>query len=140
VFERDKFEIHSLDRWPDHPIGFETGKVALRQLLLGVATLHDRHTREEECHIASRKHRLIGQHSRRNRHIVVLELDSILQEAIPLGGSWSKHACDGQRYSSYVSIIHTASIESHAPCPSDLMLLEAFLLNHLLSQNIPSTK
>ena len=96
MMQRYKPEVDCLHCWPEHPIGFKSKKIAVFKLFRWTDPFHDCHSRQEEAEIRCCKDGLISQNSSANGDVVVLKIDSVLQELIPLSGSGSKHSFTGQ--------------------------------------------
>lgn len=85
-----ELEIDRLHCWPEHPIGSQSRKIALSELLLGANPFHDRHSGQKETEMGGGKDGLIGQYSSGDGHVLILKVDPVLQEFIPFCDNRSK--------------------------------------------------
>jgi hypothetical protein len=83
VRQRDKLEVDELHKGPDEVIGLQGGQVALVQLLLGAAALHDGHAAQEDADEGGREQALVAGHPGQDLGVLVLEHHLVLQEAEP---------------------------------------------------------
>lgn len=119
MLEWHELEVCELHEWPNHPVALQGVEVCAVQLILGAASFHDCHARQEDKQVGTSEHCLVrGDTSNdlevwlaRNHHL-------LLEEAEPLGGCWTEDC---------------TSVESHATCTCEVLVLNALLLDQLLS-------
>jgi hypothetical protein len=78
VVKRHKLEVGKLDERPQHVVGLERGRIALLQLVLGAAALHDSHAAEEDTNHGWREEQLV-----KDLRVLVLQYDPALQNLEP---------------------------------------------------------
>lgn len=122
MLEWHELEVRELDSGPDHPVLLQCSGVRLCKLVLGRATLHDGHGREEEEQVAGCEEALVGGDTSDDGEVWgVLDHDALLQEAEPFGGSGTEDA---------------AAVEGHAGRAGEVMALDAIALDRLLGEGV----
>ena len=142
MLKRNELEVHGLDEWPEHPVLGESVPVGRLDFLLGIRTLHDGHRGQEGEQVERSKDGLIKTNTGKNLSVGRAgNANTALQEAEPGGSKRTEDSCN---YS--VSIgevvkhqwIHASTVECHASTTGKVVVLQANLLDTLLSHGITS--
>ena len=142
MLKRNELEVHSLDEWPEHPVLGESVPVGRLDLLLRIRTLHDGHRGQEGEQVQGSKDGLIKTNTGKNLSVGRAgNANTALQEAEPGGSERTEDSCNHS-----VSIravvkhqwIHTSTVECHASTTGKVVVLQANLLDTLLSHGITS--
>jgi hypothetical protein len=142
VLERNELEVHGLNEWPEHPVLGESIPVGRLDLLLGIRTLHDSHRGQEGEQVERSKDGLIETDTSKNLSVGRAgDTNAALQEAEPGGSERTEDSCNNS-VSVVISIrcqwIRTSTVECHASTASKIVVLQANLLDTLLSHGITS--
>lgn len=125
VVQRDQLEVEDLHKRPDEIVSGQSRPVALLELLFDAATLHDGHAAEEDSDEGGCEEALVTCDASEDLGVLILQDHSLLQELEPSRCARSK---DG------------ASIQGHAACSCEIMVLHAFLLDKLLGSDVTGCK
>lgn len=142
MLKRNELEVHSLDEWPEHPVLGESVPVGRLDLLLRIRTLHDSHRGQEGEQVERSKDGLIKTDTSKNLSVGRAgNANTALQEAEPGGSertedSWNHSVSVGTEFKR--QWIHTSTVECHASTTGKVVVLQANLLDTLLSHSITS--
>ena len=124
VRQRHKLEVGELHNGPDHQVLAERVEVCALQLLLRVGALEDGHGAQEAEQVGASKHSLIREDTRDDLKVGLARDDNLLlEETEPLDGGRTEDA---------------AAVEDHAASASEVVVLDALLLDQLLGHAITS--
>lgn len=124
VRQRHELEVGELHNGPDHPVLGQRVEVCALQLLLRVGALEDGHGAQEAEQVGASKHSLVGEDACDDLKVgLAWDDDLLLEETEPLDGGGTEDA---------------AAVEDHAASTSEVMVLDALLLDQLLSHGVAS--
>jgi hypothetical protein len=144
VLERNELEVHGLNEWPEHPVLGKSIPVGRLNLLLRVRTFHDSHRGQEGEQVERSKNGLIKTDTSKNLCVGRAgNTNAALQEAEPGGSERTEDSCNNS-----VSVvirlrcqcIRTSTVECHASTAGKVVVLQADLLDTLLSHGITGCK
>lgn len=118
----NELEVDHLNERPHHPVLGQRVPVCGLQLLSRVGALQQRHGAEETEQVRASKHGLVGEDARDDLEVgLARDNDLFLEEAEPLDGGRAEHA---------------TAVEDHATGAAQVMVLEALLVDELLSHGV----
>jgi len=144
VLKRNELEVHGLDEWPEHPVLGQSVPVGGLDLLLRIRTFHDSHRGQEGEQVERGKDGLIKTNASEDLCIGRAgDANAALKEAEPGGSERTEDS-----YSKSVSVtieikcqwIHTSTVERHTGTAGKIVVLQANLLDTLLSHSITGRK
>ena len=140
VFQRNHLKVHRLHPRPQQKVVRHARYPCLLESFRRTATLKICHTRQETCHVYRREDELVAGDARGNSAVCSRGVDPRSEEAVPFRGSRTEDGCrcisDVVWRGLWKRRGRTAAVCEHAPCPSRIMVVEAFLLHGLLSDHI----
>lgn len=101
MVQRHKLEVDRLNKRPNHPVLLQRIRIRALQLFLRVATLHDRHTAQENKEVRASEDSLVCSDAGEDLQVLVLEHDFVLEEFKPgrccrAEDSWFKIVVSGE--------------------------------------------
>jgi hypothetical protein len=142
VLKRNELEVHGLNEWPEHPVLGESIPVGRLDLLLRVRTFHDSHRGQEGEQVERSKHGLIKTNTSKDLCVGRAgDANTALEETEPGGSERTEDSCNDS-----VSVVvetrcqwvRTSTVECHASTAGKIVVLQANLLDTLLSHGITS--
>jgi hypothetical protein len=122
VRQWNELEVDHLNKRPHHPVLGEGVPVCGLQLLPRVGALQQRHGAEEAEQVGASEHGLIGEDTRDDLEVgLARDNDLFLEEAEPLDSGRTEHA---------------TAVEDHAAGAAEVVVLEALLVDELLSHGV----
>ena len=142
MLKRNELEVHGLDEWPEHPVLGESIPVGRLDLLLRVRAFHDSPRGQEGDQVEGSEDGLIKTDTSKDLSIGRAgDANTALQEAEPGGSERSKDSWI-QSVSVVIEVncqwIHTSTVECHASTAGKIVVLQANLLDTLLSHGVTS--
>ena len=124
VRQRHELEVGELYDRPDHPVLGQRVEVCALQLLLRVGALEDGHGAQEAEQVGASKHSLVGEDACDDLKVgLAWDDDLLLEETEPLDSGRTEDA---------------AAVEDHAASASEVVVLDALLLDQLLGHGVAS--
>jgi hypothetical protein len=144
VLKGNELEVHGLDEWPEHPVLGESVPVGWLNLLLRVWAFHDSHRGQEGEQVEGSKNSLIETDTSKDLSVGrARNANTALEEAEPGGSERTEDSCIDS-VSVVIEIkhqwIHTSTVECHASTAGKIVVLQANLLDTLLSHGITSSE
>lgn len=143
MLEGDEGEVDDLNERPEHPVGLEGRPPGGLDSLLGVVSFHGGHAAKEDADHDGCKGELIASHTSESFNLSVARVDVASEETKPGCRNGAKD--DYRELISDSNLVDslkmlTATVQGHATCSNQVMLLHALLLDELLSRDITSSK